>query len=89
MCEAESDLLRLVSPHYRRADEEGRTLIQSALASAADIEVTTSELRITVAAQSSPHRTQAVDKVCEELNQCRSNFPGSRLRLHYAVRKAS
>ena len=32
--QAESDLLRLVAPHYRRAGHEGRTLLQSALASA-------------------------------------------------------
>jgi hypothetical protein len=31
--QAESDLLRMVSPYYRRADQEGRTLIQSVLAS--------------------------------------------------------
>lgn len=30
----------LAAPHYRRADNEGRTLIQSVLASAADLEVT-------------------------------------------------
>ena len=33
--QAESDLVRLVAPHYRRAEEEGRTLIQSALATGA------------------------------------------------------
>jgi D-aminopeptidase len=47
--QAESDLLRAVTPHYRRADEEGRTLIQSALANAADLQVTESELRVTLA----------------------------------------
>jgi hypothetical protein len=30
--QAESNLLRMVAPHYRRVDDEGRTLIQSALA---------------------------------------------------------
>ena len=46
--QAESDLVRLVAPHYRRTEDEGRTLIQSALASAADIEVTDRELRVAV-----------------------------------------
>src|SRR6266498_5076004 len=87
--QAESDLLRLVAPHYRRADDEGRTLIQSALASVADIEVTRKELRITLAAQSSPHRTRAVAELCQELNTIRTLFPGSRLRLRYAIREAS
>ena len=87
--QAESDLLRLVAPHYRRASEEGRTLLQSALASAADLEVTQTELRVTLAAQSSPHRTRAIAALCEELNQTQTIFPGSRLRLHYAIREAS
>jgi transposase len=87
--QAESDLLRLVAPHYRRATDEGRTLIQSALASAADLEVTRTELRVILAAQSSPHRTHAIAALCEELNQTKTIFPGSRLRLHYAIRKAS
>ena len=87
--QAESDLLRLVAPHYRRADDEGRTLIQSALASAADLQVTKTELRITLAAQSSRHRTRAIAALCEELNQTKIMFPGSRLRLRYAIRQAS
>ena len=84
--QAESDLLRLVAPHYRRAGDEGRTLLQAALASAADLEVSQTELRVTLAAQSSPHRTRAIAALCEELNQMNTIFPGSRLRLHYAVR---
>ena len=87
--QAESDLLRLVAPHYRRAGDEGRTLIQSALASAADLEVTQMELRVILAAQSSPHRTRAVAALCEELNQTKTVFPGSKLRLHYSIREAS
>jgi transposase len=87
--QAESDLLRLVTPHYRRADDEGRTLLQSALAGAADLEVAATELRVTLAAQSSPHRTRAIAALCEELNQKETFFPGSRLCLRYAIQKAS
>ena len=86
--QAESDLLRLVAPHYRRADQEGRTLIQSAVATAADLEATKTGLRVTLAAQSSPHRTRAIAALCEELNQTKTIFPGSRLRLHYTIREA-
>jgi hypothetical protein len=85
--QAESDLFRLVAPLYRRANDEGRTLIQSALASAADLEVTPSELRVTLLPQSSPHRTRAIAALCEELNQTNTLFPGSPLRLRYAVRE--
>jgi hypothetical protein len=87
--QAESDLLRLVAPHYRRVDEEGRTLIQAALASAADLEVTPRELRVVLAPQSSPHRTRAIVALCEELNQAKAIFPGSNLRLTYAIQELS
>ena len=87
--QAESDLLRLVAPHYRRAGDEGRTLIQAALASAADLEVTQTELRVTLAPQSSPHRTRAIAALCEEVNRTNTCFPGSPLRLRYAIREAS
>ncbi len=87
--QAESDLLRLVAPHYRRAAQEGRTLLQSALASAADLQVTETELRVILAPQSSPHRTRVIDALCHQLNQTKTLFPGSRLRLNYAIRQVS
>jgi transposase len=87
--QAESDLLRFVAPHYRRVGQEGRTLLHSALASAADLEVSETELRVTLAPQSSPHRTRAIAALCDQLNETKTLFPGSRLRLHYAIREAS
>ena len=86
--QAESDLFRLVAPHYRRVQDEGRTLIQAALASAADIEVTDRELRVTLAPMSSLHKTKAIAALCQELNQSETLFPGSNLKLRYAIREA-
>ena len=87
--QAESDLVRLVAPHYRRTEEEGRTLIQSALASAADLELTEKELRLRLVPLSSAHRTRAIAALCDVLNRTRTRFPGSRLGLHYTVRGAT
>jgi transposase len=84
--QAESDLVRLVTPHYKRAADEGRTLIQSALASAADIEVSDGELCITLAPLSSAHRTRAIAAVCDTLNASPVRFPGTRLHLRFVVR---
>jgi len=83
--QAESDLVALLAPHYARIDEEGRTLIQTALSSAADIAVTDSELRVTLAPLSSAHRSQAIAKLCQDLNAANAVFPGTKLRLRYAV----
>jgi len=72
-------------PHYKRADDEGRTLIQSALASVADIQVSDTELRVLVAPLSSPHRTRVLATLCGELNATTTMFPGTNLILRYDV----
>ncbi|MGH8150176.1 MAG: putative transposase [Steroidobacteraceae bacterium] len=84
--QAESDLLSLLRPHYRRAEEEGRTLLHELLAAAGDIKVTQDELQITLAPLSSPHRTRAAQALCEVLDETATAFPGSPLRLRFAVR---
>jgi hypothetical protein len=84
--QAESDLLVLLRPHYARADQEGRTLLHELFATAGDIRVSDSELQITLAPLSSPHRTHAAQGLCEKLDQTATTFPGSRLRMRFAVR---
>ncbi len=84
--QAESDLLALLRPHYARADQEGRTLLHELFATAGDIRVCDSELHITLAPLSSPHRTHAAQALCEMLDQTATIFPGSRLRIRFAVR---
>lgn len=54
---AERDLFRAVSAHDRRATDKGRTLIQSALGGAANLQATQTELRVTLAPLNSPRRT--------------------------------
>jgi transposase len=83
--QAESDLVRLVAPHYKRVQQEGRTLIQSALAGSADLAVSRDELRVQLSPLSSPHRTRALAALCAELDRHQTRFPGSRLRLRFAV----
>jgi hypothetical protein len=85
----ESDLLELIRPHYKRAEEEGRTFIQAALQDAADLEPTQDQLHITLALLSSPHRTRVLEALCEALNETHTEFPGTELEMHYAVTTAS
>ena len=81
----ESDLVNLIRPHYARADDEGRTLIQSALQSTASLEPIGNELRITLSPLSSPHRSQALAALCETLNNTKTRFPGTDLLMRFAV----
>ena len=83
--QAESDLVRLVAQHYRRTEDEGRTLIQNALAAAADLQGTDTELRVILAPLSSAHRTRAVAALGDQVDRTAVALPRTQLRLRYAV----
>jgi transposase len=86
--QAESDLLAMLRPHYARADQEGRTLLHEIFATAGDIRISDGGLQITLAPLSSPHRTLAAKTLCEKLDQTETTFPGSHLRIRFAVHPA-
>jgi hypothetical protein len=64
-------------------------LLHELFATAGDIRVCDNELHITLAPLSSPHRTQAAQAISEMLDQTETIFPGSRLRMRFAVRPPS
>jgi prepilin-type processing-associated H-X9-DG protein len=84
--QAEGDLFRLLAPHYRRTEDEGRTLVQSALMASADLGVTDDELRVAIEPLSSPHKTKALVAICDDLNATSTCFPGTKLRLRFSVK---
>jgi transposase len=84
--QTESDLLAFLRPHYARSDDEGRTLLHELFHAAADIDVTDTELRVTVGPLSSPHRTLAVQALCETLTETATVFPGTHLTMRFAIR---
>lgn len=83
--QVETQLLGMLQDHYARADEEGRTLLHAAFQSPARLEVADNELRVTIATQSSPHRTAALAALCRQLDALAVPFPGTHLRLRLAV----
>jgi len=83
--QVETQLLGMLQSYYARADEEGRTLLHAALQSSACLQVAEGELRVTIATQSSPHRTAALTALCEQLDALATPFPGTHLRLRLAV----
>jgi hypothetical protein len=83
--QVETQLYSMLADHYKRAGDEGRTLLHAAFQSPARLEVTSEELRVTIAAQSSPHRTAALAALCQQLDAMPTTFPGTHLRLRLAV----
>jgi hypothetical protein len=86
--QAESDLLAMLPPHYDRTDQEGRTVLHEIFATAGDIRVSGGGLQIRLAPLSSPHRTLAVKTLCKKLDQTETTFPGSQLRIRFAIHPA-
>jgi len=86
--QAESDLLAWLSPHYARADEEGRTLLHELFATSGDLQVTEGKLSVALHPLSSPHRTAAANALCQALTSTETAFPGTsmRIRLHVQPR---
>ena len=83
--QTESDLLALLRPHYARSDDEGRTLLHELFRAAADIDVSETELRVTIGPLSSPHRTLAVQALCDTLTEAATVFPGTGLTMRFAI----
>jgi len=63
-----------------------RSLELELFAATGDIRISDSELHITLAPLSSPHRTLAAQALCKTLDQTATIFPGSRLRVRFSVR---
>jgi transposase len=83
--QTESDLLALLAPAYRRAEDEGRTLLHELFSARADLKPSATELRVTLHPLSSPHRTAALAGLCRALNETETRFPGSGLVLRFDV----
>jgi hypothetical protein len=85
---AESGLREFFRPVYPRWRHESRELVRTFLNSAGDLEVSDGELRVTIQAQASPHRTRVLAHLCSELNTLGAKFPGSDLVLRFGVHGA-
>ncbi len=85
---AESELARMLGPHYARAEDEARTLLREAFRAPADLEVIGNELHVRIAALSAPRRTRAIAALCEELTATKTTYPATNLTLVYSVKAA-
>jgi len=77
----ETQLLERIRPHFRPHAKEGRKLIVAALRSPGSIRLQPGQIRVKLAPQSSPHRTRAVAKLCESLNELKPVYPGTELQI--------
>jgi hypothetical protein len=84
---AETSLANSLYPHYKRADEEVRTLIKSIIKTSINMEVDNENetLNITLYPLSNMRSYNAVGNICQLLNETNTKFPGTNFRLIYNI----
>jgi len=82
---AETALVRCLTPHYARTEEEGRALIREMLLTSADLlpEADHHRLRVRLHSLANPRSNEALAKLCETLNALEIRYPGTDLKLVY------
>jgi len=82
---AETALVRCLTPHYVRTEEEGRALIREMLLTSADLlpEADNHRLRVRLHSLANPRSNEALAKLCETLNALEIRYPGTDLKLVY------
>ena len=84
---AETSLACLLSPHYKRANQEIRTLIKSVIQTPINMKVDREKevLWITLYPLSNERSNEAVSKICDMLNATNTIYPGTNLKLLYKI----
>jgi hypothetical protein len=84
---AESALVRLLAPHYARAEDEAHSLLREALRSPADLQLVGGELHVSINALSAPRRSRALAALCGDLDETATLYPGTGYVLRYSVKE--
>jgi pyruvate-formate lyase-activating enzyme len=84
---AETALTRLLSPHYKRANQEIRALVKSIIHTRINMNVDHENqvLNITLYALANQRSNEAVHKICDTVNDTNTLFPGTNLRLVFKI----
>ena len=87
--EVETELHKMLERHYTNAEKEGRQVIGGAMQSSGKLEVLEGKLRIKLDEQSAKKRTEAIDRLCEDLNEKKVCFPGTNLVIEFDTNRCS
>ena len=82
---AETALVRSLTPHYARTEDEGHALIREMLLTSADIlpQPDTHRLVVRLHSLANPRSNAALAKLCETLTALEVRYPGTDLQLVY------
>ena len=79
----ETKLFEKLEPHYKNTKKEGRKLLAAAFRTTGSLKLAHGEIIVTLAPQSSPARTKAINALTAELNKINAKFPGSSRTIRF------
>ena len=84
---AETAFARLLRPHYKRSEDEIRALVKSIIRTPVNMEVNQEkkELLVTLFPLSNQRSNEAVQKICDTINQTDTVYPGTDLKLRFKI----
>ena len=87
---ADSAFANLLDEDYKRKEDEKRALTKSIIFTRTDLypDYKSNTLTVSLYALASPRDNKAAEKVCKTLNETKTIFPGTNLKLKYNVRTA-
>ncbi len=80
---AETALVRQLTPHYAKTEDDGRALIREMLLTSADIVPDGQRLLVRVHALANPRSNEALTHLCDTLTTLGVRYPGTDLTLLY------
>jgi transposase-like protein len=80
---AETALVRHLTPHYAKTEDDGRARIREMLLTSADIVPDGQRLLVRVHALANPRSNEALTHLCDALNTLGVRYPGTDLTLVY------
>lgn len=82
---AETVLLNLLRPHFKRAEDEGRAFLRNVVTQRGEVVVHGDEVLVRLEPLSAPRFTAALSALCDDLNASAPTFPESGYRFRYEV----
>lgn len=82
---AETAMANLLDGHYKREENERRSIIKEIIFTPADIkpDLENNQLIVSIHTMSTPQKNQIVHQICQELNKTETIFPGTNLQIIY------
>jgi hypothetical protein len=83
---AESTLVRILRPHYARAEDEARALLREAMTLSGDLRIIGDTLHVTLDPATAPRRSRALHALCQQLTATETIYPDTQLKIVYSVK---